>query len=149
MKMTNIIKHFILIAIFTLITSAVYAEEFTINHQVQIWLKEGLPKNKISSVIKATHALSSIEQVKNFEILYPLIKTKATTSSFTNLIKQIKNSVCGDIHVPYTFAINMRFKNQEDLQKYIQSKTHKSYVNKDLSPNLEKITIYDSKITPF
>ncbi len=125
-----------------LFANTVYGENLTINHSVKIWLTEKLPEDSVANIIKETYVLSSIEQVHKLTLLRPFVRTKKIDRGILDDIKDFFSRP----EPPYVFAINMKFKNKEELKQYIKNPIHTNYHNKYIKPYLVKIVVHDSQI---
>lgn len=94
-------------------------------HLVVCWLNDDAITKDLAMVLSETEKLSLIPGVTDFEV--------------GTAIKSEREIVDDS----FTFAISMKFKNVEEMQTYLASPEHVSYVNSILKPRLKKVVVYD------
>ena len=97
----------------------------TISHIVIFWLKKEITNTQRNSIIEAAKTLETIPGIVTFQ--------------YGKMIPSDRKIVDST----YDFALNITFQSEKDLNIYLEHKTHTSYVNSYIKPNIEKIQVYD------
>jgi hypothetical protein len=96
-----------------------------VNHIVFCWLKEPNSMDTKSKLIEATKSLKVISEVESIFIGHKISSERKIVDS------------------SYDLSITFRFKNKENLDKYLQHSIHKDVTTKALIPLTSKVVIYD------
>ncbi len=100
-------------------------EDSSLTHIVICWLDKSVKDNELNIIINEAKKLTSIPLILDFSI------GRAIES---------ERSIVDD---SFTFAVLMKFKNKEDMNKYLNHKIHVDFVNEVLKPKVSKIVVYD------
>jgi len=96
-----------------------------VNHIVFCWLKESNSMDAKSKLIEVTKSLKEINEVESIFIGHKISSERKIVDS------------------SYDLSITFRFKNKENLDKYLQHSIHKDVTTKALIPLTSKVVIYD------
>jgi Stress responsive A/B Barrel Domain len=96
-----------------------------VSHVVFCWLKEPNSIDAKNKLIEATKSLKQVEEVESIAIGHKISSQRKIVDS------------------SYDLAITFRFKNKENLEKYLQHPLHKDATTKTLIPLTSKVVIYD------
>lgn len=126
MRINLLIKLLILLLLTSCSLTTTSHKKNPINHIVLIWFNDSINTQSINSI--ATKAEKNLKQIKKIKSL-----------QIGNAIKSQRKIVDDSFDLGLIF----QFKNEKDMNDYINHPIHKSFVQKYLKNQTKKIIVYD------
>jgi len=123
--MSAAVKRITLLLFMLLPVSAATQAEADIHHLVFVWLNAGAAAQQLDATIEASQALAAIPGVHNFKVAKAIASDRAVVDD------------------SFSFAITMTFASSIDMQRYLVSDVHQSYLRDHIKGKASKVVVHD------